>query len=109
MSSAEMVEMEEKLTTEHEIKIKGALIVVLAEILKQRQVEIWDAIDIAVEMEEDKGVIERLMSKADVNEVAGCIVLKMMQDAMGEKFMIEFCNGDFKFSTSPGRNNETLN
>lgn len=109
MSSTNMEEMQEKLTTEHDIKIKGALIVVLAEILKQRQIEIWDAIDLAVEMEEDKGVIERLMSKADVNEVAGCIVLKMMEEAMGEKFMIEFCNGDFKFSASPGRNKETLN
>lgn len=108
MNLREMMKTEENLLKEHKIGIKGAIIVVMAEILMDRQIDILADIADAIDEGEDKEVIEELKSKAEVNEIVGCVVLKMMSESMGEKFMNQFCDREFNISAFTS-NNEIYN
>lgn len=104
MNLKEKMKAEENLLKEHNLKIKGAIVVVLAEILMDRQIDILEDIANAIDEGESEEVIEELKSKSDVNEIVGSIVLKMMHESMGEKFMNGFCDREFDISAFTSNN-----
>lgn len=89
------------MAAEHEVKLPGAALLFIANVLKDRQLSIMAAIGIAENMGAPASKLEDLHLSSDANEVMGGIFLKLIAESFSEEFMEQFISGDIEIPDTP--------
>lgn len=85
--------LESLLRKDHQIKMPGYMILFLADILKDRQIAIWEAMAVVEEENLDRHAMAKLLDKDFANEAAGCLMLQYIEDSFGKEFLNSYVDG----------------
>lgn len=103
-------DIEKLLRKDHKVEVPGFIILFIADILRERQIAIWGAEEVAEREEFNRSDIARLKEKGLANEAAGALMLELMEQAFGRDFMESFCEGKINLNLSIiETENETIN
>lgn len=91
----------QNMRTEHEIKIPGAVLMFLANILKDRQIALFSAIAEAERRKLSAAKIDDLMSSSEANEIVGGMMLDLIAQVFGDDVMNAYITGELDLPEAP--------
>lgn len=78
----------------HDIKLPGAALLFLADVLKEKQITLISAIESGAKLGLTPKSIEELYIESEANEAMGGLMLSMISDVFGDDFMNKFIRGE---------------
>lgn len=82
------------LGTEHKVKLTGAAILWLTDMIKEKQIAVDASLDIAMEIGMDDRAIEHLKKASQACTQMGCLFFDMIEDVFGRKWLDQYIEGD---------------
>lgn len=94
-------EIQTIMSNEQEVRLHGACILYLADLLRDRQIMLAKSIKIAPQLGMKKDDLSDLRIAFDANEVMGGLLLKMVSEVFGAEFMEAYITGNVNLPDPP--------
>jgi hypothetical protein len=94
---------------EYKVKLTGAAILWLTNMIKEKQIAVDASLEIATVMEMEDQVIERLQKSSEACTQMGCLFFDAIEQVFGKKWLDQYIEGEVEIPVPPPPQGVTIN
>jgi hypothetical protein len=94
---------------EHKVKLTGAAILWLTDMIKEKQIAVDASLEIAKEIGMEDHAIEHLKKASQACTQMGCVFFDMIEDVFGRKWLNQYIEGEAEIPMPPPPEGVTIN
>ena len=94
---------------EHKVRLTGAAILWLTNMIKEKQIAVDASLEIATVMEMEDKVIERLQQSSEACTQMGCLFFDTIEQVFGKKWLDQYIEGEAEIPHPVAPQGATIN